>query len=119
VELQEKWVTFLQELSLGGYENLTAVQADFCGGALPENCADVVTMLEVLEHMPRPELAVQAAVKAARGYVVVSVPSKEDDNPEHIHLLTKEKLTKLFQAAGCTRLHFDGVNGHLILTVTV
>ena len=119
VELQEKWVTFLQELSRGGYENLTAVQEDFCGGAFPENCTDVVTMLEVLEHMPQPELAVQAAVKAARSYVVVSVPSKEDDNPEHIHLLTKEKLTKLFQTAGCTRLHFDGVNGHLILTVTV
>lgn len=119
VELQEKWVTFLQELSQGGYERLNAVQADFCAGAFPEKCADVVTMLEVLEHMPEPEKAVQAAVKAAKSYVVVSVPSKEDDNPEHIHLLTKEKLTKIFHDAGCTRLHFDGVNGHLILIAGV
>jgi hypothetical protein len=50
-----------------------------------------------------------------RKYAVVSVPSKEDDNPEHIHLLTKDMLTRLFTAAGCTRLHFGGVNGHLIL----
>lgn len=119
VELQEKWVTFLQELSQGGYERLNAVQADFCAGAFPESCADVVTMLEVLEHMPEPEKAVKAAVKVARCYVVVSVPSKEDDNPEHIHLLTKEKLTKIFHDAGCTRLHFDGVNGHLILIAGV
>ena len=119
VELQEKWVTFLQELSQGGCERLNAVQADFCTGAFPESCADVVTMLEVLEHMPEPEKAVQAAVKAAKSYVVVSVPSKEDDNPEHIHLLTKEKLTKIFHEAGCTRLHFDGVNGHLILIAGV
>ena len=119
VELQEKWVTFMQELSEGGYSRLQAVRTDFCMDPFKENTADVVTMLEVLEHMPEPEKAVKAAVKVARSYVVVSVPSKEDDNPEHIHLLTKEKLTKLFHAAGCTRLHFDGVNGHLILIAGV
>ena len=31
------------------------------------------------------------------------MPSKTDDNPEHIHLLTKEKLTQMFGAAGCTK----------------
>ena len=115
VDLQEKWVTFLQELSLGGFHKLAATRVDFCQDPFRENSADVVTMLEVLEHMPSPELAVQAAVRTARKYVVVSVPSKEDNNPEHLHLLTKEKLTNMFRDAGCTRLHFDGVNGHLIL----
>ena len=119
VELQEKWVTFLQELSEGGFPRLQAVRADFCQDPFRENCADVVTMLEVLEHMPEPEKAVKAAVKVAKKYVVVSVPSKEDNNPEHIHLLTKDKLTKLFHDAGCTRLHFDGVNGHLLLFAAV
>jgi 2-polyprenyl-3-methyl-5-hydroxy-6-metoxy-1,4-benzoquinol methylase len=50
---------------------------------------DIVTLLEVLEHIPDVEKAV-AAVRMARKYVVVSVPSKEDNNPEHIHLLTKK-----------------------------
>lgn len=115
VDLLPKRVDFLQELALGGYDRLAAVRADICDDPFRENCADVVTLLEVLEHIPQVEKAVAAAVKMARQYVIVSVPSKEDDNPEHIHLLTKEKLTALFQAAGCTRLHFDGVNGHLIL----
>lgn len=48
--------------------------------APPVQLSDVVTLLEVLEH---------------------------------IHLLTKEKLTALFSAAG---LKFGGVNGHLLLT---
>jgi len=55
----------------------------------------------------------------ASRYVVVTVPSKPDSNPEHIHLLTKEVLTRLFTAAGCKRLHFDGVEGHLFLAAAL
>lgn len=107
-------VEFLQDIEAGGMERLTAIRADICAQPLPEKSVDVVTMLEVLEHIPDVEAAVCAAVKTARRFVVVTVPSKEDNNPEHIHLLTKEKLTRLFAAAGCKRLHFDGVNGHLM-----
>lgn len=39
--------------------------------------------------------------------------------PEHIHLLTKDILTDLFGSAGCTKLHFSGVNGHLIMMAAV
>lgn len=112
-------VAFLQELNAGGITNLTVRQANICDRPLPENCVDVVTMLEVLEHIPNVEDAVGAAVSAAKKYVVVTVPSKEDDNPEHIHLLTKERLTALFTAAGCTKLKFDGVNGHLMMIASV
>lgn len=118
-ELEGKWVDFWQELGFGGYEKVTSSRVDYCLDPFQENSWDVVTMLEVLEHMPQPEKAVAAAVKNARKYVVVSVPSKEDDNPEHIHLLTKERLTAMFRQAGCTRLHFDGVNGHLLLFAAV
>ena len=76
-------------------------------------------MLEVLEHIPQVEKAIEAAVRIARNHVVVTVPSKPDNNPEHIHLLTKEKLTIMFSAAGCTRLRFDGVNGHLFMVATI
>ena len=60
-----------------------------CSQPLPDHSVDIVTLLEVLEHIPDVEKAV-AAVRMARKYVVVSVPSKEDNNPEHIHLLTKK-----------------------------
>lgn len=119
LDLLEKRVTFLQELSAGGYHQLTACRKDICYQPFGEDSFDVVTLLEVLEHIPEAERAVAAAVKMARRYVVVSVPSKPDDNPEHIHLLTKDVLTKFFADAGCRKLHFGGVNGHLILVATV
>lgn len=119
LDLLEKRVTFLNELSDGGYPQLRALQKNICEQPFPENSFDVVTLLEVLEHIPEAGRAVQAAVKMAKQYVVVTVPSKPDDNPEHIHLLTKEILTELFGQAGCTKLHFDGVEGHLFLVATV
>lgn len=115
LDLLDKRVTFLNELSAGGYTQLTAYNKNICDQPFPDNSFDVVTLLEVLEHIPEVGKAVAAAVKMARNYVVVSVPSKEDDNPEHIHLLTKDILTKLFEDTGCTKLHFSGVNGHLIM----
>ncbi len=112
-------VQFLNDLTEGGARRLTAVEANICDQPFAEDSFDVVTMLEVLEHIPQVEKAVRAAVKMARNYVVVTAPSKPDDNPEHIRLLTKETLTELFAEAGCTRLRFDGVSGHLFLVASV
>ena len=50
---------------------------------------------------------------------MVTVPSKPDNNPEHIHLLTKDKLTRIFNEAGCEKLHLDGVEGHLFMVAVV
>ena len=119
LDLLDKRVTFLNELATGGYSQLTAYNKNICDQPFPAGSFDVVTLLEVLEHIPEVGKAVEAAVKMARKYVVVSVPSKEDDNPEHIHLLTKDILTKLFSEASCTKLHFSGVNGHLIMMATI
>ncbi len=119
LDLLDYRVSFLEDIRRGGVERLTAMQADICACPVPEKSADVVTMLEVLEHVPDVQAAVTAAVRIARRYVAVTAPSKEDDNPEHIHLLTKPLLTEIFRNAGCERLHFGGVPGHLILTAAV
>lgn len=34
-------------------------------------------------------------------------------------MLTKGILTELFAKAGCTKLHFSGVDGYLIMMVTI
>lgn len=112
-------VEFLEDIALGGVQNLTAVQESICTFDAPDKSFDVVTMLEVLEHIPEVEKAVFNAVRLAKRYVVVSVPSKEDNNPEHIHLLTKDILTDLFTRAGAKNMYFDGVNGHLFMTARV
>lgn len=115
LDLLDKRVTFLNELASGGFKQIHAEKKNICDQPYPDKSFDVITLLEVLEHIPEVEKAITAAVKMAKQYVVVSVPSKPDDNPEHIHLLTKEKLTKMFAETGCTKLHFDGVEGHLFM----
>ncbi len=119
LDLLEKRVDFLSRLSDGGFHQLTAMKGSICDAPFPDRSFDVVTMLEVLEHIPDVERAVAEGVRLAGKFVVVTVPSHPDNNPEHIHLLTKERLTALFRQAGCTRLHFDGVEGHLFLVAAV
>lgn len=119
LDLLEKRVTFLNDLADGGFRQLHAEQKNICDQPFPDGSFDVVSLLEVLEHIPDVEKAVAAAVRMAKQYVVVTVPSKPDNNPEHIHLLTKDRLTQLFGAAGCTRLHFDGVEGHLFMVAAI
>ena len=119
VDLLPHRVEMLQCISAGGIDRLTAIEQNICTWDREDGAFDTVTLLEVLEHIPNVQEAVNTAVRLARRYVVVSVPSQPDDNPEHIHLLTKNILTGLFQNAGCRKLHFSGVNGHLILLANV
>ena len=115
LDILDRRVSLLGAIHDGGMENLTALNASICEWNAPDASFDVVTMLEVLEHIPDVRAAVRNAVRLARRYVVVTVPAKPDDNPEHIHLLTKPVLTELFGAAGCEDLRFDGVPGHLFM----
>ena len=119
LDLLPRRVELMNALRDGGVDTLNALCEDICAWDAPEKRFDVVTLLEVLEHIPNVEAAVRAAVRLARRYVVVTVPSKPDDNPEHIHLLTKERLEELFGSAGCAKLQFDGVNGHLFMTARI
>ena len=111
-------VSFLNAVTLGGVSHLHALQSNICDFSA-EHQFDVVTLLEVLEHISDVKAAVRNAIQLAHHYVVVSVPSKADDNPEHIHLLTQDILTQLFCDAGCISLRFTGVPGHLILIAKI
>ncbi len=115
LDLLDKRVDMLRCIHDGGFPQLTALKQDLCVWDAPVHSFDVVTLLEVLEHIPDVQAAVNNAVRLARRFVVVTVPSKPDNNPEHIHLLTKDVLTGLFRNAGCPSLRFDGVPGHLFL----
>ena len=115
VDLLPHRIDILKQVRDGGITRLHPQQVDICQLDFDESSVDVVTLLEVLEHIPDVEAAVRNAVRIARQCIIVSVPSKPDDNPEHIHLLTKDKLTTLFTKSGCTRLNFSGVPGHLVM----
>jgi len=119
LDLLEHRTAALSAISRGGISRLTALKQDITVWDEPDGSFDVVTALEVMEHIPDVQAAVSNAVRLARRYVVVTVPSKPDNNPEHIHLLTKPLLTELFYAAGCHQLQFDGVSGHLFMAAKV
>ena len=105
----------LNNIKTGGINNLNVLNQDLTNLTLLDNSFDVVTILEVLEHIPNVEKAIKEAIRVSKQFIVITVPSKEDNNPEHIHLLTKDKLTQLFNNNGVTNLKFSGVNGHLFL----
>ncbi|MCH9684913.1 MAG: class I SAM-dependent methyltransferase [Deltaproteobacteria bacterium] len=109
----------LQALHDGGVERLHAMHGDACALALPDDSVDVITALEVLEHMTTPEVAAAQLLRVARRFVVVSVPSGPDDNPQHIQLFDPPRMRSMFMDAGARRVQIEHVPGHMIAVVQV
>jgi 2-polyprenyl-3-methyl-5-hydroxy-6-metoxy-1,4-benzoquinol methylase len=112
-------VADISAVSEGGLRNLRALRMDAGAMELEDNHVDVVTALEVLEHLPSPHKAAAEAVRVAGRYVVASVPSKEDDNPEHVHLFDARGFESLFLDAGARGVKVDYVLNHMIAVVKV
>lgn len=108
-------VELLQCIHDGGIENLKPLLGDICTWNASDKSFDVVTMLEVMEHIPDTEAVVCNAIRLAKNYIIVSVPSKPDDNPEHIHLFSKEDLKSLFLQHGCSKVKFMSVTNHTVM----
>jgi len=80
---------------------LKAFEADACDMRIfADNSFDVVTALEVFEHIPDVERAVKEVVRVAKNFVIISVPSKPDENPDHIHFLPFKKLSSMLLDSG-------------------
>ncbi len=103
----------------GGFANLNAQLQDATNLSFPDASFDVVTALEVLEHIPDAARAVAEAVRVARRFVIASVPSQPDDNPEHIHLFSHGDLEQMFLSAGAVRINFESVLNHTIIVAKV
>src|SRR5262249_27765160 len=78
----------LEAVQRGGIERLRILATNAQDLACADGAFDVVTVLEVLEHQINPMQLAREAVRVARRFVVVSVPSTPDENPEHVQLFT-------------------------------
>jgi ubiquinone/menaquinone biosynthesis C-methylase UbiE len=99
----------------GGVTRLSAARMDARRLAFADGTFDGVSLLEVLEHMEAPGQAAQQALRVARRFVIASVPTHEDDNPEHINLFDESTLGALFPHA--RRITFDHVLNHTLCVV--
>ena len=115
VDIRDDRVREIQAVANGGVSRLTASVGDVAV-KLPfaESSFDGVTMLEVLEHLARPDRAVAEALRVARRFVAISVPSKPDTNPEHIHLFSERRLSDLFIQAGAPKISIEYVLNHMV-----
>jgi len=107
-------VAGLAAVARGGVSRLAAARMDATRLAVRSRSFDVVTVLEVLEHIPDAAAAVGEAMRVAGRAVIATVPSHEDDNPEHIHLFDGARLEALFLAAGARRVSVEHVRGHIV-----
>lgn len=119
VDLAPRHLRYLAAVRRGGVRRLTSVGADARALPFPDGRFDVVSALEVLEHIPDVEAAAREVVRVARRVVLASVPSHEDDNPEHVHLFTPDSLTRLLTEAGAARVSVDAVRGHLVAVARI
>ena len=116
IDIRKHIVEEIQLVADGGIHWLAAIEANiqhktcFSDGAV-----DVVTILEVLEHLSRPDLAIRESLRVADRFVIASVPSKEDNNPGHINLFSAKMLESMFLSAGASSVKLDGVLNHIVL----
>jgi 2-polyprenyl-3-methyl-5-hydroxy-6-metoxy-1,4-benzoquinol methylase len=119
VDLNERRAEDLAAVRKGGIQRLTAVRMDAQRLAFSPRSFDVVTMLEVLEHLKSPDQALAAAVCVARRFILLSVPSVADKNPEHVHLFTEEHLREMAAKAGAARTTIEHILNHRIVLLKV
>ncbi|HLM55894.1 MAG TPA: methyltransferase domain-containing protein [Pyrinomonadaceae bacterium] len=119
VDTDARRVADINAVRDGGVPNLRALRADAAALGVEDKSVDVLTALEVLEHLASPQRAAAEAMRVARGHVVASVPSKEDDNPEHIHLFDRRGFESLLLGAGARGVKVDFVLNHMIAVARV
>lgn len=119
IDVNPQHIETCSVVAAGGYSHLKAQVMDATDLQFPDKSFHTVTMLEVLEHIPDYRKAVSEIVRVAREHIILSVPSKPDDNPEHINLFTKDSICKLFYSFGITHIRIDYVHNHMLVLVTL
>lgn len=114
IDILDHRVEMLEAVRRGGVERLSVHKMSMTDLDFADGTFDAATALEVLEHLDDPTRAVCELMRVSRRFVVASVPSKEDENPEHIQLFDKASFGRLFTEAGARSANVTYVRGHMI-----
>lgn len=98
------------------YNNLIIINDNFFENIWNNKTFHTITALEVMEHIEDTEKFLDECVRLAYEWLILSVPTKEDNNPEHIHLFTEDKINKLFEKYGLIP-KYEYVLNHMIIKV--
>jgi hypothetical protein len=112
-------VSDMRAVREGGIARLTPFHADATALPFEDGAFDGVTLLEVLEHIADTERVLAEVCRVARRFVLLSVPSKADDNPEHLHLFDAAGLTALLGRAGAGKVGVEYVLNHMIVVARI
>jgi ubiquinone/menaquinone biosynthesis C-methylase UbiE len=115
IDIDIRRVNDINAVREGGFDSLSVQLMDATKIGFENEAFDMVTALEVLEHIPDWKQALSEIVRVASNYVIVSVPSKEDDNPEHIHLFNMDMLQNELKNSCVRKISFEYVLNHIIV----
>ena len=103
----------------GGVERIQVVQGTITKTDFENNQFDVVTALEVMEHIPNITMALSEMIRVARRYIIASVPSKPDNNPDHVHFFSEDSFRTLLNQVGKNigKLTFDYVRNSMMIFI--
>lgn len=118
VDVLDYRVEDLLAVERGGVDRIQAVCADLTALPFADGQFPVTTMLEVLEHVPQTLAALREVARVTSNTLLLSVPSKPDDNPEHIHLFDARQLESWLGQVGFTRIKLDGVLNHTVVVAS-
>ena len=116
-----KSIEIINFMNKGGLKRIQGIVMRAEDMGFKSRSFDVVTSLEVIEHIPNTEKVFSELFRITKEYVILSVPSKEDNNPEHIHFFTSKKLNDyIFKyQPDINKIETVFVRGHLIKVVRI
>jgi len=98
------------------FTKLNIIETDFFENDFLDKSFHTLTALEVMEHIEDTEKFLDECIRLSYEWIILSVPSKEDDNPGHIHLFTEQKVNKLFDKYNL-KPKYEYVLNHMIIKI--
>jgi len=100
---------------------VSVVEEDISNVMLVRDYYQIVVASEVLEHIPNVQQALNNIVHTAEKAAIITVPSKTDSNPDHIHFLPQRLWQGMFDLASSAtgkkiaKLQFDYTTKELVI----